>query len=116
YFEIYEESLLEFYSKEKNFQKINKFPAVELDLSVVFDEEIKWGDIEKIVFVTGGKLVKSVVPFDIYRGEKIGKDKKSVAFRIFYQAEDRTLKDEEVGVVQEKVIKELVKMGGEIRG
>ncbi|MEA1937242.1 MAG: phenylalanine--tRNA ligase subunit beta [Patescibacteria group bacterium] len=115
YFEIYEESLLEFYSKEKDFQKINKFPAVELDLSVIFDEDVKWGDIKKAVFATGGKLVKSVVPFDIYRRKEIGEDKKSVAFRISYQAEDRTLKDEEVGIAQEKVIEELGKMGGEVR-
>ena len=115
YFEIYEEELLNFYSKEKNFQKINKFPAVELDLSVVFNEGVKWDDVKKVVFATGGKLVKSVEPFDIYRGKEIGAGKKSVAFRIFYQAEDRTLKDEEVGVIQEEVVGELGKMGGEVR-
>ncbi len=98
YFEIYEEELLEFYSKEKHYQKINKFPAVELDLSVVFDESVKWDDVKKVVFNAGGKLVRSVEPFDIYRGKELGDGKKSIAFRIFYQAEDRTLKDEEVGV------------------
>ncbi len=115
YFEIYEEELLEFYSKEKHYQKINKFPAVELDLSVVFDESVKWDDVKEIVFNAGGKLVRSVEPFDIYRGKELGDNKKSIAFRIFYQAEDRTLKDEEVGVIQEKVVGELGKMGGETR-
>ena len=115
YFEIYEEELLNFYSKEKHFQKINKFPAVELDLSVVFDEDIKWDDVRKIVFSAGGELVKSVQPFDIYRGKEIGDNKKSIAFRIFYQAEDRTLKDEDVGVVQERVVGKLERLGGEIR-
>ncbi|MCK5466579.1 phenylalanine--tRNA ligase subunit beta [Candidatus Parcubacteria bacterium] len=115
YFEIYEEELLEFYSKEKNFQKINKFPAIELDLSVVFDEGVEWDDVKKVVFNAGGELIKSVEPFDIYRGKEIGYGKKSIAFRIFYQAEDRTLKDEEVGVVQEKVVGGLGKMGGEVR-
>ncbi len=115
YFEIYEEELLEFYSREKNFQKINKFPSAELDLSVVFTEDVKWDDVKKVVFTAGGKLVKSVEPFDIYRGEELGDGKKSIAFRISYQAEDRTLKDEEVVVVQEKVIGELRKIGGEVR-
>ncbi len=115
YFEIYEEELLEFYSKEKNFQKINKFPSAELDLSVVFTEDVKWDDVKKVIFTTGGKLVKNVEPFDIYRGKELGDGKKSIAFRISYQAEDRTLKDEEVGVVQEKVIRELGRMGGEVR-
>jgi len=115
YFEIYEEELLEFYSKEKNYQKINKFPSAELDLSVVFAEDVKWDDVKKVVFTTGGKLVKNVEPFDIYRGEELGDGKKSVAFRISYQAEDRTLKDEEVGIIQNKVVGELGKMGGEVR-
>ena len=115
YVEIYEEELLEFYSKEKNFQKINKFPSAELDLSVVFTEDVKWDDVKKVVFTAGGKLVKNVEPFDIYRGEELGDGKKSIAFRISYQAEDRTLKDEEVGVVQGKVVEELGKMGWEIR-
>ena len=115
YFEIYEEELLEFYSKEKNFQKINKFPSVELDLSVVFNEDVRWSDVKKVVFATGGKLVKSVKPFDIYRGENLGENKKSIAFRISYQAEDRTLKDEEVGDIQNKVVERLGEIGGEVR-
>ncbi|NOQ67929.1 hypothetical protein GQ568_00635, partial [Patescibacteria group bacterium] len=53
--------------------------------------------------------------FDIYRGKELGDGKKSVAFKIIYQAEDRTLIDEEVGVIQEKVVGELWKMGGEVR-
>ena len=115
YFEIYEEELLEFYSKEKNFQKINKFPLVEFDLSVVFDEDVKWDDIKKTIFSVDNKLIKSVEPFDIYRGKTLGNNKKSIAFRIFYQAEDRTLKDEEVKIVQKRVVEELGKIGGEVR-
>ena len=115
YFEIYEEEFLEFYSKEKNFRKINKFPTVELDLSVVFDEGVRWDDVKKAIFSVDNKLIKNIQPFDIYRGKTLGNNKKSIAFRIFYQAEDRTLKDEEVGVIQKKVVGELGKMGGEVR-
>ena len=115
YFEIYEEELLEFYNKEKNFQKINKFPSVELDLSVVFNEDVRWSDVKKVVFATGGKLVRNVEPFDIYRGKNLGENKKSIAFRISYQAEDRTLNDKEVGDVQNKVVSGLEKLGGEVR-
>ncbi len=81
----------------------------------MFAEDVKWDDVKKVVFTTGGKLVKNVEPFDIYRGKELGDGKKSIAFRISYQAEDRTLKDEEIGVVQEKVVEELGKMGGEVR-
>ena len=115
YFEIYEEELLEFYNKEKNFQKINKFPSVELDLSVIFSESVKWDDVKKAIFSVDNKLIKNIQPFDIYRGKNLGEKKKSVAFTISYQAEDRTLKDEEVKVIQDKVVGELGKMGGEVR-
>jgi phenylalanyl-tRNA synthetase beta chain len=115
YFEIYEEDLLEFYSKEKHFKKINKFPAVELDLSVAFDEDVKWDDIKKAIFNIDNKLIRKIQPFDIYRGKNLGENKKSIAFRISYQAEDRTLKDEEVLVIQNKIIKRLEKLGGEVR-
>ncbi|MCK4525594.1 MAG: phenylalanine--tRNA ligase subunit beta, partial [Candidatus Andersenbacteria bacterium] len=90
YFEIYEEALLKFYSKEKHFQKINKFPTIKLDLSVVFDESVKWDDVKKVISSVDNKLIKNVEPFDIYRGKELGDGKKSIAFRIFYQAEDRT--------------------------
>ena len=115
YFEIYKKELLEFYGKEKYFQKINKFPAVEFDLSVVFNESVKWDDVKKAIFSVDNKLIKSVEPFDVYRGKELGDGKKSIAFRIFYQAEDRTLKDEEVKVIQERVVEELGKIGGKIR-
>jgi phenylalanyl-tRNA synthetase beta chain len=115
YFELYEEGLVEFYSQEKLYKKMSKFPSVELDLSVIFDESVKWGSIEKLIFSAGGKLVKSVEPFDIYRGKKLGENRKSIAFRVVYQAKDRTLEDKEVMVIQNKIIKELVKLGGEIR-
>jgi phenylalanyl-tRNA synthetase beta chain len=115
YFEIYEEELLKFYSKEKHFQRINKFPLVELDLSVVFDENVKWDDVKKAIFSVDNELIKNIEPFDIYRGKNLSENKKSVAFRIFYQAEDRTLKDEEVSVIQNKIIKKLEKLGGEVR-
>jgi phenylalanyl-tRNA synthetase beta chain len=115
YFELYEERLVEFYGRGKLYKRISKFPSVELDLSVVFDESVKWDNIEKLIFSVGGKLVKSVEPFDIYRERKLGENKKSIAFRVVYQAEDRTLEDKEVMVIQNKIIRELVKLGGEIR-
>ena len=115
YFEIYIEELVNFYGKIKKYQKINKFPEVELDLSVVFDESVQWGEIKKAINSASNNLIQGVEPFDIYRGENLGENKKSIAFRISYQAEDRTLTDEEVKVVQDKIIDKLEKLGGEVR-
>jgi len=115
YFEFDLENLLVSDSDSKKYKKINRFPEIKLDLSVVFDEGVKWADIEKAIIKTDSALIKTALPFDIYRGKGLGDNKKSIAFRITYQAEDRTLKEEEVGIIQEKIIKELEKLGGEIR-
>ncbi len=115
YFEIYAEVLTGLIKDLKKYKKINKFPEVELDLSVVFDESTQWQEIKKMISKIGGNLVQNVEPFDIYRGENLGENKKSIAFRISYQAEDRTLTDEEVKVVQGKITDKLEELGGEVR-
>ncbi len=115
YFEFDLENLFALGDDHKKYKQINKFPEIKPDLSVVFDESVKWADIEKAVIKTDNALIKDVEPFDIYRGKGLGENKKSIAFRITYQAEDGTLKDEEVNVVQNKIIKALEKLGGEIR-
>ncbi len=115
YFEIYLENIGQFYNGKKRYKKINRFPSIELDLSFVFDERISWEEIGKAILDVKNDLIKNIEPFDIYRGASLGEGKKSIAFRIKYQAEDRTLKDEEVKAVQEKAIKELEKLGGEVR-
>ena len=115
YFEIYIEELVSFYGEIKKYQKINKFPEVELDLSVVFNESVQWGEIKKAINSTSNNLIQGIEPFDIYRGENLGENKKSIAFRISYQAEDRTLTDEEVKTIQDEIIIKLEKLGGEVR-
>ena len=115
FFEIYIENLVDLIANTKSYQKINKFPGVELDLSVVFDENVKWGEIKRAINSADNNLIQGVEPFDIYRGRGLGENKKSIAFRVFYQAEDRTLTDEEVKIVQDKIINELEKLGGEVR-
>lgn len=115
YFEIHFEKLIKTCAKEVKYKRINKFPKIELDLSVIFDEGVKWEDIRNIVLKAGKNLVRNIEPFDVYRGRGLDKNKKSVAFRITYQAGDRTLTDGEVAAVQEKIIGELKKTGGEIR-
>ncbi|MBU4339265.1 phenylalanine--tRNA ligase subunit beta, partial [Patescibacteria group bacterium] len=115
YFEFDLENLFALCNDNRKYKQINKFPEIKLDLSVVFDEGIKWADIERVVMKTDNILIKSVESFDIYRGKNLGENKKSIAFRITYQAENRTLKDEEVDIIQNKIIKILEKSGGEIR-
>ena len=104
---------------EKDFYGIRplpKFPAVSRDIAVVVDEAVGAGTMLDAIRAAAGKLLEDAKLFDIYRGEKLGAQRKSVAFAITLRAPDRTLTDEEINAAMEKVLKALEKdFGAELR-
>ena len=93
-----------------------KFPAVSRDIAVVVDEKVGAGTMMDAIRAAAGKLLEDAKLFDIYRGEKLGAQRKSVAFAITLRAPDRTLTDEEINAAMEKVLKALSeKFGAELR-
>ncbi|MBQ6346719.1 MAG: phenylalanine--tRNA ligase subunit beta [Clostridia bacterium] len=104
---------------EKDFYGIRplpKFPAVSRDIAVVVDEAVGAGTMLDAIRAAAGKLLEDAKLFDIYRGEKLGATRKSVAFAITLRAPDRTLTDEEINAAMEKVLKALEKdFGAELR-
>ena len=100
----------------KKYVEIPKFPAVERDIAVIIDEEIEVGQIEKIITKKAKKLLESMNLFDIYRDEKIGHNKKSVAYALRFRDKNKTLQDEEINKIMETIISELEKqLGAELR-
>lgn len=100
-----------------DYKPLPKFPSVSRDFSFVCDESLEVGTIEEVMAKAAGKLCEDVKLFDIFRGEKIGEGKKSVAFRVILRAPDRTLTVEEADKVSNKIIKDLsYKLGLNIRG
>ncbi len=89
-----------------SYEHENKFPSLQRDLAFVVDVKVLYNDIKKEI-ENFDELIKSVELFDVYQGEKIGKNKKNLAFHINYQAADRTLQSEEVDKVQSKLIEHL---------
>ena len=71
-------------------------PSIERDLSVVFDEAVKWSDVEALVRKEAGGDLESLAFADLYRGKQIPAGKKSLMFKMIYRAKDRTLTGEEV--------------------
>ena len=61
------------------------------------------------------KILEEVKLFDVYRDEKIGEGKKSVAYSLKFRSKDRTLTDEEINVTMEEILKELEALGAELR-
>ncbi len=77
------------------FKSISRFPIVLRDLSVVVPQTIPMGDIIPLVRKAAGENLKSIELFDIYTGEKIEKNKKSLTFRLVFQSESRNLTSDE---------------------
>ena len=77
------------------------------DLAVLVPREVKVVEVLNLINTAGGPLVRDVDLFDIYEGEAIPEGKKNLAFHIIYQAPDRTLRKEEIDVLQEKIIETL---------
>ncbi|TCZ74617.1 phenylalanine--tRNA ligase subunit beta [Paenibacillus albiflavus] len=84
-----------------------RYPSVTRDLALVVDSAVPVGQMEQVIHESAGKLLESLHVFDIYSGDKLGGNKKSVAFSLVYRAAERTLQDEEIAEVQEKVLNAL---------
>ncbi len=92
---------------ERIFHSLPKFPTVSRDLALVCDEAMTVGMLEACIKKAGGKLLRSIQLFDIYRGPGIAPGKKSVAFSLELRADDRTLTDEDTTGVTNAVLEKL---------
>ncbi len=91
------------------YRMISKFPIVKRDLALVVDNKVHYSDIRELMVNSGGRILKNVSLFDIYSDEKLGTNKKSLAFSLEFQSEEKTLTDDEVSKQVEKLIKNLKK-------
>ena len=99
--------IIELTNFDKRYKPLPKYPSMTRDIAVVVDEDILVGNIEKIILKHGGDLIESIKLFDIYRGDQIPENKKSIAFSITYRSYERTLRDKEINDIQELIIRDL---------
>lgn len=102
------EPLLAGIDRTKIYHPISRFPAVVYDLSILVHVKEPAQDIQSTICEYGRKLMSHIDLVDIYQDEKIGKNKKSLSFRIRYQATDHTLRDEEVKRIHDRVVDALI--------
>lgn len=93
----------------KKYKPLPKYPSIIRDLAVVLDKDIPVTDIEDVIWKWGEGIVEKVELFDVYEGEQIPEDKKSVAFSIIYRSYKKTLRDEDISEIHEKIVKEVEK-------
>jgi phenylalanyl-tRNA synthetase beta chain len=93
--------------KKNYYKEISKFPVVKRDLAIVIDKKTRYEELVKILNSKNAENLSSVKLFDIYEDEKLGKDKKSLAFSLEFLSKDKTLSDEEVNTQIKKLVKRL---------
>ncbi|MBE0411458.1 MAG: phenylalanine--tRNA ligase subunit beta, partial [Anaerolineales bacterium] len=99
-----------------NVQPVPVYPPVLEDLAIVVDEDLPAARVESTIRKAAKDIVTAVQLFDVYRGESIGQGKKSLAYAITYQAPDRTLTDNEVARIRQRIIQMLnVEINARIR-
>lgn len=89
------------------YKPISKFEAVNRDLALICDKCTPVGDLKKIIEKSAGSLLEKVTIFDVYEGEQIAKDKKSVAVNVSLQSESATLTEEQINSAVKKIIRAL---------
>lgn len=101
---------------EKKYTPLPKFPAVSRDLALLVEDEVSVGQIEDIIIKSGGNIVETVKLFDVYKGKQIPEGKKSIAYSITYRSETKTLIDDEVNKVHNKILRSLeYQLGAQLR-
>ncbi len=110
------EIIAELFDMSKHYVALPKFPAVTRDIAVTVDKAVPVGDIVKIIKAQKSDIIEDYKLFDIYEGAQLGENKKSVAYSITLRGSDRTLTDDDVNPIIEKILKELEeKLGAQLR-
>ena len=109
--EINLDKLLAKKTGKMKYKEISKYPTVKKDISIVVDKNITSNEIAVAIKKSAGSLLLNTEVFDVYTGKGIEEGKKSLAYSLTFGTNDRTLTDEEINKVLEKIIERLSKIG-----
>ena len=90
------------------FRTYSTYPSSDRDLAFYVATTVAVADLKRLITKTGGKLLESVELFDEYRGDRVPEGQRSLAFRLVYRADDRTLTDEDIAPIQQEVREAIV--------
>jgi phenylalanyl-tRNA synthetase beta chain len=109
-FELDFEKLLQYSPRQIRASSLPRYPAVERDFALIVDQAVPSQQIITFIKELGQNLIKGIEIFDEYRGDSIPHGKKSLAYKIFYRADDRTLTDNEVNTMHQQVLDHIGKL------
>ena len=107
--EIDLDKLLSIKTGKMKYKEFNRFPSIKKDFAVIVSNDVISEEIIKTIKKSGGKLLTHIEIFDIYRGKNIDSDKMSIGFSLTFSDNKRTLTDDEVNVLFNKIIDDVVK-------
>ena len=113
--EIYLDQLYQHDLRQVRYETLPKFPAVERDFSFTFEDGVEFEKIRQSVAALGIAELRSFVPAEVFRGEKVGTGKYSILLRATLQSGERTLRDDEVAQWTGQIVKALEGLGGSQR-
>lgn len=103
--------------KPMKFKSASKLPSVKKDLAFVMNKDIKNSDVESVIKKSGGRLLTNIEVFDLYTGDNVKENEKSIAYSLTFSDPSRTLSDEEVMELFNKIIKDVEeKLDCKLRG
>ena len=114
-FEINLEKLLAKKVGKMKYKELSKYPSVKKDLAVIINKNVTAQEIATLIKKSAGSLLLNTEVFDVYTGKGIEENKKSLAYSLEFGTNDRTLTDEEINNIIDKIIANLEKNGAEIR-
>lgn len=109
--------LMKYMSKKITIEQLPKFPGITRDLAMLVDANVTEAEIERVISKNAGNLFKGVTLFDVYTGKQVEEGKKSIAFTMQFQSNERTLTDKEVDEAFQNILAAVQKeFNAELRG
>ena len=114
--EINLDKLLKNRVSKLKYKEVSKYPKVVKDLAFIVDKKINSEDIVKVIKKSGGKTLTNIEVFDLYTGENVKETEKSIAYSLTFEDMNKTLSDEEVMLIFNKIINDVeVKLNAKLR-
>lgn len=93
-----------YWVRSRKFKTLPKYPVVTRDLAFIVDQHLPQGQVEKAIRESGGAMLQNVTLFDVYVGEQVGAGKKSLAYALEFQPQDRTLTVNEIEGMVSRIV------------
>ena len=105
--EINLDKLFNFRTKGMQYKEISKFPGIKKDVAFIVNKKTNASEVIDVIKKSGGRLLTNIKVFDVYVGENVAEDEKSLAFSLMFEDQTKTLSDDEVMEVFNKIISDV---------